>query len=145
MRHGDTEYEFVKNILGDVIAIVKAGRIVAHYEYDAWCNHKVYNSNLSMSRKITDSIIDVSFSIGGFFAAMGAEALVGSIGRPVGTVLGATAGLGVGVAIWCFQTYSPLYNEMKIGFNNFITQTIPNAWDNFVNGWNNFGSFGWAR
>ena len=43
MRHGYIDYEFSKNIFGDVVAIISGGLEVARYEYDAWGNHKVYN------------------------------------------------------------------------------------------------------
>ena len=45
MRYNDTDYAFVKNPLGDVIAIIQNGKVVAKYEYDAWGNHKVFNPN----------------------------------------------------------------------------------------------------
>ena len=45
MRYNDTDYAFVKNPLGDVIAIIQSGKVVAKYEYDAWGNHKVFNPN----------------------------------------------------------------------------------------------------
>ena len=113
------------------------------------CGISIYNNftnpNLSMSRKITDSIVDVGFSVGGFFAAMGVGAAVGSIGGPAGIIFGAVAGLFVGIGIWAFQTFAvDAYNSIKVGFNTFVTQTIPNAWNDFVNGWNDFWSFSWA-
>ena len=43
MRHGYIDYEFSKNIFGDVVAIISGGLEVARYEYDAWGNHKVFN------------------------------------------------------------------------------------------------------
>ena len=40
-----TDYFYRKNLQGDIITIVNAsGTVVAKYHYDAWGNHKVYNS-----------------------------------------------------------------------------------------------------
>jgi len=42
--YNGTKYFYVKNMLGDVIALVDAsGIVVARYAYDAWGNHKVFN------------------------------------------------------------------------------------------------------
>ena len=39
------DYFYRKNMQGDIIAIVNAsGAVVAKYVYDAWGNHKVFNS-----------------------------------------------------------------------------------------------------
>lgn len=105
--------------------------------------NNVTNPNLSTSRKITDSIVDVAFSAGGFFLSLGAGALIGSIGGPIGMVLGAFAALAVNVGIWAFQSFGTMYNDLKESFNTFVTVTIPNMWNNFVDGWNNFWSFNW--
>ena len=102
------------------------------------------NSNLSFSRKITDTIIDIGFTIGGAAISMAVGALVGSIGGPVGTILGVIAGGIINIGIWAFQTFAvDLYNSIKVGFHKLITQIIPNAWNNFVNGWKYFWSFAW--
>lgn len=45
IRNGD-KFHFMKNIQGDVIAIYDINNaIIATYAYDAWGNHKVYNSS----------------------------------------------------------------------------------------------------
>ena len=96
------------------------------------------NPNLSLSRKITDSIFDAGYSIGSFALSMA----FASVGGPLGII----ASIGISVVSWAFQTLLPdLYNDIKIGFNTFITETLPNAWNDFVNGWNYFWSFSWAR
>ena len=44
-NRGGADYFYRKNIQGDIIAIVNAsGTVVAKYVYDAWGNHKVFNS-----------------------------------------------------------------------------------------------------
>ena len=44
-NRGGTDYFYRKNLQGDIIAIVNAsGGVVAKYVYDAWGNHKVFNS-----------------------------------------------------------------------------------------------------
>lgn len=59
-----------------------------------------------MSRKIIDSVVDVGFSALSFLSAMGAGAAFGSIGGPIGTILGAVSGLAIGIGSWAFQTYA---------------------------------------
>ena len=102
------------------------------------------NSNLSTSRKITDSVVDVGFSIGGFFASMAIGSAIGSlIPIPIiGSVIGAIAGALFSLGVYLFQQTN-WYNDLKVGFHNLITQTIPNAWNQFVNGWDYFWSFSW--
>ena len=36
MRRDEVEYEFIKNIFGDVVAIFQGSQLVARYEYSAW-------------------------------------------------------------------------------------------------------------
>ncbi len=46
MNYNGAEYYYRKNILGDVIAIYdNLGNTLCKYVYDAWGNHKVYNTN----------------------------------------------------------------------------------------------------
>jgi len=53
-NYNGTDYFYRKNLQGDIIAILNtSGDIVAKYVYDAWGNHKVYNTNGSV---IYDSI-----------------------------------------------------------------------------------------
>ena len=44
--YNDVKYYFLKNIQGDIIKIYdESNNLVASYSYDAWGNHKVYNSS----------------------------------------------------------------------------------------------------
>ena len=107
--------------------IAKTAKVIGYAALAIDCGISIYNnfSNpyLSMDRKITDSIVDVGFSIGGFLLATKTGALVGTaIGGPIGTVVGALAGATVGVGIWAFQTYMPdEYNSIKVAFNTYVT------------------------
>lgn len=45
MNYNGTEYYYLKNILGDIIAIYDTlGNLQCRYVYDAWGNHKIYNA-----------------------------------------------------------------------------------------------------
>lgn len=58
----------------------------------------------------------------------GAGALIGSSVPIIGTIIGA----GVGYASYYFQTHYPdEYNDIKAGFNSFVTETVPDAWNEF--------------
>jgi len=44
--YNNIPYYFIKNLQGDIIAIVdKDAKTVARYSYDAWGNHKIYDIN----------------------------------------------------------------------------------------------------
>ena len=97
--------------------------------------NNIMNPNLSTSRKITDSIVDVGFSVGSFFGSIAIGSLLGG---PVGVLLG----LAFSVAVFLFQQ-SNYYQDLKVAVNTFFTQTIPDAWYNFVDDWNCFWNFNW--
>ena len=136
---------------GKVVGAVGKGfKIVGYVLLAVECGISIYNNltnpNLSTSRKITDSIVDIGFSVGGFLLSMGIGAAIGSaIPIPIlGTVIGALVGAAIGIGIWAFQTFaSDIYNNIKVAFNAFVTETIPAAWNKFTEGWNWFWSFNW--
>ena len=106
--------------------------------------NNITNPNLSLSRKVTDSIVDIGFAVGGNFLSIGVSALLmGLISGPWGVVIGAGAAIAVNLSIWAFQTFGTIYNDIKVNFNNFITQTVPMIWNDLVTTWNNFWSFAW--
>ena len=105
--------------------------------------NNITNPNLSLSRKVTDSIIDVSFAIGGFLVSAKLGVLVGSLGGPIGAIAGAAVALFINLGFVAFQSLGTIYNDIKVNFNNFIAQTVPMIWNDLVTTWNNFWSFAW--
>ena len=150
-----TNLQYAGGILKGIGKVAKvAGYALLAVDVGLSIYNNVTNPNLSTSRKVTDSIVDVGCSVGGFFAASALGAKIGAfagsfipipvVGTIVGAVVGAIVGFGIGLGIYFFQQ-SSLYTDLKVGFNTFFTQTIPNEWNNIVNGWNDFWSFNWAR
>ena len=140
-----TKFQYAGTILNSVGKVAKVASyalLVVDVGFSIYNNFT--NSNLSTSRKITDSVVDVGFSIGGFFASMAIGSAIGSlIPIPIiGSVIGAIAGALFSLGVYLFQQTN-WYNDLKVGFHNLITQTIPNAWNQFVNGWDYFWSFSW--
>lgn len=145
-----TNLQYAGTIMKTVGKIAKiAGYVLLAID----CGLSIYNNftnpNLTMSRKITDSIVDVGFSVGSFFTAMVVGTKIGAwvgtfFGPGIGTLAGAAIGAVIGLGIYFFQQ-TQIYQDIKIGVNDFFVQTIPNAWNSFVNNWNDFWSFNWAR
>ena len=99
--------------------------------------NNITNPNLSLSRKVTDSIVDVSLSVGTTLIGVGLTA-IGSVLGPFGILLGAVASLILNISVSIYQN-SPEFNKAKSDFNAFINQT----WNDLVTTWNNFWSFAW--
>ena len=81
------------------------------------CGISVYdnftNNNLSTSRKISDSVVDVGVAVGGFWAAGVAGATIGTA-IPI-PVVGTLAGAGVGLAIGAVVEFTPVVGWAKDG------------------------------
>ena len=80
------------------------------------CSISVYNNftndNLTTERKISDSIVDVGVSVGGFWATVGTAS---AIGTAFGPGYGTAAGLTVGVAVYVITEYTPVVDWAKAG------------------------------
>ena len=134
---------------GKVLSTIgKAGKYAGYAFLTLDIGLSLYNNitdpNLSLSRKVTDSIVDVGFAVGGNFLSIGASAiLMGVISGPWGVAIGAGAALAINLGVWAFQTFGTIYNDIKVNFNTFITQTVPMFWSDIVMHWNYFWSFDW--
>ncbi len=80
------------------------------------CGLSIYNNfsndSLSLDRKITDTIVDVGISIGGFAAVSGISS---GIGTAVCPVVGTIVGFGFGVLIWGITEFTPIDDWIKDG------------------------------
>ena len=127
---------------GKVLSTIgKAGNYVGYAFFVLDIGLSLYNNitnpNLSLSQKVTDSIVDVSLSMGTTLIGIGLTALGGLFG-PFGVVVGAGASLALNIGISIYQSSSE-YNKAKKDFNDFIVQT----WNDVVMHWNYFWSFDW--
>ena len=101
-----TKFQYAGTILNSVGKVAKVASyalLVVDVGFSIYNNFT--NSNLSTSRKITDSVVDVGFSIGGFFASMAIGSAIGSlIPIPIiGSVIGAIAGALFSLGVYLFQ------------------------------------------
>jgi len=135
-----TNFQYGGTIVGTVGRVAKiGGYALLALDVGLSIHRNFTNPNLTLDRQITDSIVDVGFSVGGFGLAMGGGKLAafavgavwgakfGSVVPIAGTLVGAVIGAGIGLGIYFFQQ-SEIYDRLKVGVNNFFTQTIPNLW-----------------
>jgi len=117
-----TNLQYAGKILGAVGKVARvAGGVLLAVDVGLSIYNNLTNPNLSTSRKVTDSIIDVGFSVGSFFASMASGSASGSaIPIPIlGTLIGAIAGALFSLGVYFFQQ-SNLYTDLKVGFNTFL-------------------------
>ncbi len=124
-----------------------AGYAMLAYEAGSAVYNNFNNANLSFDRKITDSIVDVGFIVGGATIGLKVGAAIGSfIPIPVlGTLIG--AGIGVLIGSGIGYIYNKYGDEIKVAFNSAVMEigtAISNGYNDLKNGWNSFWSFNWA-
>lgn len=99
------------NILGKIAGIAGVGIATVDASMKVYNNFN--NDNISLSRKISDSVVDVGVTAGSIWAAGAIGAGVGSaIPIPgVGTAVGFVAGVGIGLVV----DHTPVVGWIKDG------------------------------